>query len=264
MVEVAVTGQVRADGGALVIRRRIDDPARLAGDVFRASLMREGIRIGKKTQTGRATPNAQRLASRTSPPLGDVVREMNKTSDNFLAEVVMKSLGAQRRVASSPRAPTEASWSSPASGSWADGLAAVNDSLVGCGLPAGSFRVGNGSGLFAATAMSANQLTAVLQCADRDFRVGPDLLTSLPTVGADGTLARRLTTSPARARVRAKTGTLAAVSTLAGFAGVDSRRPLVFAILINEIPAGGRPAARQLQDHILERLVAYADATAAQ
>ncbi len=64
--------------------------------------------------------------------------------------------------------------------------------------------------------------------------------------------------TPHAARVRAKTGTLATVSTLAGLLAVDGRRPLAFAILMNALPDGGRAAARTLQDEILIAALGYA------
>ncbi len=251
-LEVAVTGQVRSDGGVSYVRRRVDDPVRLATEVWKRALADEGIKIGRRPRAGTTPTTARALTSRASATLAEVVRSMNKSSDNFLAETVLKTLGAAGRTDGQPA-------------SWADGLAVVTTTLVArCGLPPGSFRVENGSGLFAATAMSPAQLVTVLRCADADFRIGPDLVASLPILGVDGTLGRRLQDTPARGRVRAKTGTLAAVSTLAGFAGVDGRRPLVFAILVNDIPPGARPAARALQDAMLERMIAFAEAAAAQ
>jgi D-alanyl-D-alanine carboxypeptidase len=62
-------------------------------------------------------------------------------------------------------------------------------------------------------------------------------------------------------RVRAKTGTLAAVRTLAGYVGVDSSRPLAFAILINDIPPGQKPASRDMADDMLETIVAFLEAS---
>jgi D-alanyl-D-alanine carboxypeptidase len=58
-------------------------------------------------------------------------------------------------------------------------------------------------------------------------------------------------------RVRAKTGSLERVVTLAGYVGVDGGHLIAFAILVNEIPTGQRPAARALADDIVDALAAY-------
>lgn len=243
-----VSGQIRLGEGSWDFRRRVDDPARFAGEVFRRALASRGITIRQRTLgSGAVPPTAKLLAFHDSLPLADVVRFMNKASDNYVAETLLKTLGAETRTAPGPA-------------TWADGITAVRAYLAGIGLAPGSYRVGNGSGLFAATEVSARQLVTVLRAAHADYRIGPDLLASLPIGGVDGTLARRWHDQPARGRVRAKTGTLEKVITLAGYIGVDSGRPLAFAILVNEIPTGQRPAARRMIDDMVNVLAAYLDA----
>ncbi len=248
-IELEVTGQIRADGGPEWIRRRIDDPLRMTFELTKTALAREGIALGhKKMQRGTVPDRAREMAWHESAPLSEVVRAMNKYSNNFIAETLLKTIGAESiERAGDPR---------PAS--WTDGLTVVRRWLTEqVGLAAGSFRIENGSGLFDATDFSPGEITKVLAWAWHDFRIGPDLIASLPTMGVDGTARRRLALSPARGRARAKTGTLAAVATLAGFAAVDARRPLAFALLVNDIPDGERRAARALEDAIVEACVAY-------
>lgn len=249
-IELEVTGQIRHDGGPEWIRRRIDDPLRFAGEVMKRMLAAEGIRLGKKKIGRDLVPTkAIAMAWRESAPLGEIVRTMNKISNNFYAETVLKTLGAEMvaSVAVPPRAAT-----------WDDGLAELRRYLIeDAGLEDGSFRVGNGSGLFASSDFSPAQMAAVLEAAWKDFRVGPDLAASLAVMGMDGTVRRRLATTPARGRARVKTGTLAAVSTLAGYIAVDTRRPLAFAVLVNDIPDGARAHARALQDQVVAACVAY-------
>ncbi|MDX2089542.1 MAG: D-alanyl-D-alanine carboxypeptidase/D-alanyl-D-alanine-endopeptidase [Kofleriaceae bacterium] len=244
-LEYEVSGQIRVGEGSWDFRRRVDDPARFAGEVFRRALITRGIVVKERGLPVRQVPQtAKQLVFHDSAPLADVVRFMNKTSDNYVAESVLKTLGAETRTAPGPA-------------TWADGIAAVRTYLASIGLAAGSYRVDNGSGLFAASEVSANQLVALLAAAHADYRVGPDLLGSLPIGGADGTLGRRWHDQPARGRVRAKTGTLDKVITLAGYVAVDSKRPLAFAILVNDIPAGQRSAARATIDEMVNVLAAY-------
>jgi D-alanyl-D-alanine carboxypeptidase/D-alanyl-D-alanine-endopeptidase (penicillin-binding protein 4) len=80
---------------------------------------------------------------------------------------------------------------------------------------------------------------------------------TFPIAGVDGTLARRWHGRPASGRVRAKTGTLDKVTTLAGYFAADTRHPLGFAILVNDIPAGQRASARAAADDIIDALAAY-------
>jgi len=244
-LELRITGQIRADSGPTYTRRRIDDPTRFANELIRKALARQGIRVGKKKLATGTTPKTARLlAWHDSEPLDDVLRDMVKSSNNTYAEAVLKTIGAETRA-------------TPGPATWDDGLAAVRSHIAATCQIGGAIRIENGSGLFGSTDVTPNQLVQLLECAHRDYRVGPDLIGALPIAGVDGTLARRLTTSPAKGRIRAKTGTLAAVTTVAGFAAVDGNRQLAFAILVNDIPPGARGIARTAQDTMLDSLIAY-------
>jgi len=247
-ITVAVAGQIRLDEGVWRTRRRIDDPVRFAGEALRAFLAGQGVRVAlAPIRTGAVPRTARVLAVHDSPALGDVLRDMDKSSNNFVAETVLKTLGAESRAAAAPA-------------TWDDGLAAVRRWLVEeVGLSDGSFRVGNGSGLFGSTDFTPAQIAQVMLAAYRDFRLGPDFVGALPVGGVDGTLRRRFTAPSARGRVRAKTGTLASTATLAGYVAVDGRRPLAFAILVNDIPDNQRAHARAVQDALIEACIAYLD-----
>jgi len=244
-LEIEVSGQIRWGEGSWEVRKRVADPARFAGEVFRRALLEHGVKVKAHTiGSGLVPATAKLLASHESAPLSEILRHMNKLSDNYLAECVLKTLGAETKT-------------SPGPATWADGRAAVHAYLARLGMPEAGYRADNGSGLFDATEVSARQLTMVLGAAHRDFRVGPDLVASLPVGGVDGTLAKRWTGHPAKGRVRAKTGTLDKVTTLAGYLAFDGEHPLGFAILVNDIPPGQRAGARTAADDIIDALAAY-------
>jgi len=251
-IELRVTGQIAAGDGVSFVRRRIDDPVRLFGEGLRIALDAAGIRVRGKGIARRALPTTSDpelvvLAEHDSRPLAEIVRDMAKTSDNYIAETVLKTTGAEARAAAG----------TPGPGTWADGVAALYQTLLDAGVPAGSFRVENGSGLFDSSSVSASAVAKVLVAAWHDFRVGPELVTALSTSGVDGTLRRRLGEPELRGRVRAKTGTLATVTALAGYAATDSARPVAFVVIVNALPAGGRAEARRVQDSIAALAVAY-------
>jgi D-alanyl-D-alanine carboxypeptidase/D-alanyl-D-alanine-endopeptidase (penicillin-binding protein 4) len=244
-LDLDVSGHIRWGEGSWEVRKRVSDPARFAGEIFRLALIEQGVKIRTRAIASGAVPTtAKLLAAHDSPPLSDVVRHMNKLSDNYLAECVLKTLGAETRA-------------TPGPATWDDGRAAVHGFLARIGMPPSGYRDDNGSGLFDATEVSARQVTTVLRAAHRDFRVGPDLLASLPVGGVDGTLARRWHGHAASGRVRAKTGTLDKVTALAGYLAIDSQHPLSFAILVNDIPPGQRASARTAADEIIDALAAY-------
>jgi D-alanyl-D-alanine carboxypeptidase/D-alanyl-D-alanine-endopeptidase (penicillin-binding protein 4) len=260
-LELRITGQLRADEGPVYIRKRIDDPVRWAAELMKRQLADAGIRIAKrKVVSGEAPRSARILAYKDSAPLIDVVRDMNKSSDNYVAESVLKTIGAESRAVRAMIAAPGPVVPAPGPATWEDGLSAVRSYVSDTCQVGGPLRVENGSGLFGSTDVSPSQLVQVLACAHRDYRVGPDLASSLAVAGVDGTMGRRLRESAARGRIRAKTGTLASVTTVAGYAAVDSGRVLGFAILVNDIPPGTRGATRTIADAILETMIAYLDA----
>jgi D-alanyl-D-alanine carboxypeptidase/D-alanyl-D-alanine-endopeptidase (penicillin-binding protein 4) len=242
-VRLTISGQIRADAGRWSQRRRVDDPLAVAGEAVRRALLDAGIALGQaRSDADQAPVGATVLATHQSAPLSDLVRWMNKVSSNPIAEAVVRAVGAHARAAAGPA-------------SWQDSQTAVQAYLRACGVEGA--RVDNGSGLFDATSVSAQQLARVLWCARRDFRVAADLVASLPAAGVDGTLARRLSGGVAVGRVRAKTGTLSAVSTLSGYAGIGTDRQLVFAFLFNQLTPPQRALARRAQDRAATAMVRY-------
>ncbi len=225
-------------------RRRIEHPGLLAGQTMLDLLLRRGIRLGQRPLThGEVPKGCREIATHLSDPLAVLLRQMNKRSDNFMAEQLIKILGAE--VYGKP-------------GTWAKGLKAVRQYLATLGLKSGTFVMKNGSGLYEATRFSPHQLNKVLLTVSSDFKIGPELVASLPLAGADGTLKRRLINSGAARYVRAKTGTLARVVALSGFAGSSkTRAPLIFSIFINQLPKGRIKAARAVADDMAAAMVTY-------
>lgn len=193
--------------------------------LFREALTRAGVRVGGPTKRARA--GGWPLAVRWSPPLAEVLRHMDVESDNFVAELVLKQLGAV--VARQ--------------GTTADGAQVARAALVADRVPLAGVRIADGSGLSALDRLTPKTLVTILQrsWADRELRAV--LFGILPVSGRDGTLEDRLTRPPARGNVRAKTGTLDDASALSGYV----RERYAFAILVNA-PGLSTYAARLAQD----------------
>lgn len=253
---LTVTGTIRIDEGERWIRKRVDDPAEYLGTALRQKLTDRGIKLsGKRLIRAPLPRTARALVARSSDPLGILVREVNKSSNNFMAETLMKTLGAEKRGVP---------------GTWQAGQEVVRAWLAGeVGLGATGWRYDNGSGLYDSNRFTPAHIVAVLRAAWLDFRIAPDFAASLAIAGADGTIRSRMIGTAAERRVRAKTGTLRMTSTLAGYAQggpaavAAGRGPLAFAVFANEIPekvAGAGKAARALQDEIANACVVYLDA----
>ncbi len=244
VMQVSVKGKVRPRGLRQVARLRVEDPGMAAGRAFLDALALRGIALGRPGIKRAAIPKKkpQVLAWWRSAPLTELLHTMNKKSDNFMAEQLLKVMGAE--TVGLP-------------GSSAGGLRAVKAYLARVGLAPGSYELKNGSGLYEASSLSPVQVVTVLRYALRDFKTGPDLAASLAIGGVDGTLRRRQRETAAERYVRAKTGTLSGVVSLAGMSGGSARRPMVFAAFINDLPEGKVGKGRAVLDDVAAALVTY-------
>ncbi|MGH3010568.1 MAG: D-alanyl-D-alanine carboxypeptidase/D-alanyl-D-alanine endopeptidase [Gaiellaceae bacterium] len=209
---------------ARVRRRTIDNPALWAARAFRKRLLSAGIAVGGKATRGTAPAESRRLALTRSSTVNALVRRMNKVSDNFFAEMLVKHLGARVRGAGTTRA----------------GCLVVRGVLAGRGVPLAGVRIVDGSGLSLHDRATARSLGRLLVSAWRDSAIRWPFFKSLAIAGVDGTLEDRMRRGPARGRVRAKTGTTSRASALSGFVG----NRYAFAVLQNGNPVNWTKARR--------------------
>lgn len=238
-IDVVVDGTLGKDAAPVEYRYPVARPTEYAGEVFRLVLKQRGITVAKPTTRLEAVPeDSERLALVRSQPLSVLVRSVNKLSNNYIAEHILKTLD--------DHAPA----------TFAGGLARVRGWLDAIATPTAGLTLGNGSGLYDANRISAAQLVHLLGAVHRDFRIAADFLASLPIAGVDGTLRNRMQEGRATRFVRAKTGSLDGVATLSGYAGAVGRTPLAFAILFNDLDLGAAGSARQVMNQIAELLAA--------
>jgi len=166
--------------------------------------------------------------------MASAVGDVNKLSNNMMAETVVRTIGREKGGA----------------GDWAAGTRVVGDWLQETvGLREG-FRFVNGSGLFGETAFSARDMVQVLRHMHRRRPTMPEYLASLAIGATDGTLRRRMKDVD-KASVRAKTGTLDGVVCLSGYLTFADGTPGVFSILINDFP-GAAWRIWGIQDRIVK------------
>ncbi len=257
-----VYGSLPIGGAPVHLALALDDPARFAGQAFRAALMRAGVsvmgdasvehRAPSETQSFAAQTHApvvlrtlpagstslqsatgagRIVATRTSPPLSDIVTVTNKVSQNLHAELLLRLLGR-----------AEGADGSSAQGARVVRAFATTQARV---LP-DDFLLYDGSGLSTKDQVTPRALTTLLRYSVTQSW-GALLRSSLPVAGVDGTIAGRSPTL--RGRVQAKTGTLGEVDALSGFLTADSGRLLVFSILCNDHPG---PGARGVIDALVQ------------
>ena len=211
------------------------EPALAGASAFRDLLLRAGIRVAGPAGTGRADGAAFPLGTVRSVPMSVLVRWMNRESDNFMAELLLKQLGAVENQ----------------QGTTARGTAVVRRTLAAVGVPLAGVRLVDGSGLSPYDRLTAGALVGILEAAWKDPGIRKPFVASLPVAGITGTLSDRLRTPPARGHVIAKTGTTNTASTLAGY--VRSR--FAFAVMNNGRPVN-TDSARRAQDRFAAVLAA--------
>jgi len=203
--------------------------------LFRALWNELGGTLRGTVRAGLAPAAARVVAAQESPPLGEVVRDINKYSNNVMARQLFLSLAAER-----PATPEGA-------------RRRVADWLAGKSLQLPELVLDNGSGLSRAERISAAGLSDLLLAAWHS-PVMPELMASLPLAGVDGTLKKRLGDSPAAGRAHLKTGYLEGVRALAGYVLDGSGKRWVVVCLINGPRAqAGKPAMDALLRWVAER-----------
>lgn len=209
----------------------VEDRALACGTVLKAKLQQAGIVVNGEVSHGTVPSGAVVIATHLSPPLMDILRLMNKPSDNVIAELIFKTLGAE--VKGEP-------------GTWQKGRQVTGEFLEEMGA---GFRIVDGSGLSRYNLVTAELLANLLVFVYNDFELMPDYVASLPIAGVDGTLKNRMKRMRAEKVLRAKTGTLSGVSALAGYTVTADGEVLAFSILISHY-AGPAAPARRIQDTI--------------
>jgi len=209
-------------------------PAAQAARQFAKILRGGGIRVEGRSGAGTAPANATQLASLDSPAMRDIARLTNVPSDNFMAEMLVKGLGAQFG----------------AGGTTAAGVAVVHQALGDFGLHP---QIVDGSGLSRVDRTTPRQVVRLLALMHHQEIAG-SFESSLAVAGRSGTIKKRMRGSAAQDRCRAKTGTLIGVSSLAGLCTAAGGHTIAFAMLMNR---AGVARAHSVQDRITTAIARY-------
>jgi D-alanyl-D-alanine carboxypeptidase/D-alanyl-D-alanine-endopeptidase (penicillin-binding protein 4) len=232
----------------------VHNPTLYAAHTLRLVLLAEGIAVeGPAVDVDElderpAYGGLRRAASKRSPPLGAVVQETNRTSQNLYAEHLLRTLGVLR-YRGSETAP----------GSANAGVLALFPFLSDAGIAPGSLQLVDGSGLSVMNRVTPLALVQLLAHLHRhpDAAVRAAFYDSLPVGGQSGTLAGRFQAGAARGNVRAKTGYLSGVRALSGYVTTAAGHTVAFSLIANHY---GAPTARvnAAQDAVVELLADYA------
>jgi len=220
--KIWVNGTVPSERSASAIWKKIDNPPFYFGYTLKRMLADRGIKVRGRVRLGSVPPNTKILYVAQSEPLDFILKRMNKVSSNFVAEQLIKTLGAEAN-------------GSP--GSFANGIRAVEFFLERqIGIPRGTYVMRNGSGLNDTNRFSSAQIVKLLRAMYERFPLSSEYLSSLGIAGKDGTVRYRFEGSDAVGRLRAKTGTLEKVAALSGYVQSVGGERFCFSMLVNDFP----------------------------
>jgi D-alanyl-D-alanine carboxypeptidase/D-alanyl-D-alanine-endopeptidase (penicillin-binding protein 4) len=207
----ALSGNEGLDDG-----KRVSHPAKWSAKLLIKALRKAGIAVTGKAGTGAVPETDTLLVTQRSAPLSTLLKRMNKDSDNFFAEMLLKGLGKDFvRYGTSDA-----------------GAEVVRTTLKTIGLPLKSVVVHDGSGLSYDDRVTAAFLVQLLTTMTHRPEAR-EYYASLAVAGKDGTLRERMRGTAAQGNAHAKTGTLDVAVCLSGYVLSANRRSVGYSVLVN-------------------------------
>ena len=213
---VSFDGRFPASCGHYVMSRTVLSPQAFTYGVFKSLWQQLGGRISGKVRTGHAPADEDPYLTWRSRPLGEVIRLVNKFSNNVMTRQLLLTLAAETR-------------GQP--GTIENGRLFVNEFLQQNAMDPQSLSLINGAGLSRDTRISARLLADILLYAD-SIAFMPEFVSSLSIMGMDGTAKNRLRKRIRSGHAHIKTGTIDHVSAIAGYVNaVSGKRYIVVGML---------------------------------
>ena len=240
---LTIAGSVPVGGMPATLTVSAGNPTAWFARVLRRRLLASGIEVSGPAvdadDVSIPSPDAAAiLYTYRSHPLSDIVRPLLKESINLYAEAV------QRLNASGPLPHTND-----------QALDGMKQRLASWGIAAEGFQLVDGSGLSRRDVLAPDTLLTILARMYEPSGASP-WMTSLPMAGVDGTLAARMKGTPGENNVRAKTGTMSNVRSLAGYVTTRDGEPLAFVAMVNNFEGTGAQANAAL-DAVAVRLASF-------
>ncbi len=242
---ISVTGNIKKDSKPITEHVSISDPTMFFLTVLREVFERKGIviqgRIGTiKSSEKNIIPNdLTPLYTHRSVPLKIIIKELNKNSNNFYAEQLLKTIGLEIYNY----------------GTVENGVKACKEIFNTMGINPENMVMADGSGLSRLDLVTPRQIINLLSFMYKSDEFSK-FYESLPIGGIDGTLIDRMKKTAAENNVHAKAGYNNNVSALSGYLKTISGEPLVFSIIVNNYLAPFT-LANYIQDNVCNRLVNF-------
>jgi D-alanyl-D-alanine carboxypeptidase/D-alanyl-D-alanine-endopeptidase (penicillin-binding protein 4) len=228
---IYVTGQMPIEDAGNTNEVTLHNPAGLFASLLKEALARRGIKVRGKARTmnwldRQVQPldygSLVEVGSVESLPLRDIVREVEKPSQNLYTDLLLAHVGEKFRGADSRADETSEDL----------GIRELNKFLAEVGIKRGEVIFEEGSGLSRNNLTAPNATVALLQYMNRQ-KCAQVYLDALPIAGVDGTLKNRMKGTPAAGNARAKTGTLRWANSISGYVTTAGGEHLVFSLMIN-------------------------------
>lgn len=220
---VLFTGDYPLACGEMVLHRVIQKPVPHVFGAFQALWQDMGGTLGGRLRLGAVPAQARKIYVRRSRPLAELIRGINKFSNNVMARQLLLTLSAEQ-------------YGVP--GTVENGRKAIGAWLQQNSIPTAGMVIDNGAGLSRRVRITSATLGHVLRRAYASI-YRPEFLASLPLVGLDGTMRRRFKKGPLTGRARIKTGSLKQVRAMGGYALGRQERQWVVVALLSHARASG-------------------------
>jgi D-alanyl-D-alanine carboxypeptidase/D-alanyl-D-alanine-endopeptidase (penicillin-binding protein 4) len=242
---LTIGGSLPAGGRPATLAVSASNPTSWFAHAFRAALERGGISVDgdavdiDDVPTHPVTSMLAPLYTYRSHPLSELIRPLFKESINVYGEALMRLNAAPGALPTNDAA-----------------LAGLRQRLAAWSIPADGEQLVDGSGLSRRNVIAPDTLLALLR---RMYDASPDSpwMAALPIAGVDGSLERRMNRTAAEGNVRAKTGTMSNIRSLAGYVTTRDGEHLAFVVMLNNFEGTGAQAVRAI-DAIAGRLASFA------
>lgn len=210
------------------------EPTQFVLDLFKQELAKQGIKLLGTSKVDETPKDANVLTSHLSIPLSELLIPFMKLSNNGHAEILVKEMGRLRK----------------GEGNWEKGLEVLNEQLPKLGVNPNTLVIRDGSGISHVNSIPANEISNLLFHVQKE-KWFPSFLKSLPVAGNSdrmigGTLRKRMESL----NVKAKTGTIATVTSLSGYVETKKEETLIFSILLNNLL--NEEKGKEIEDKIVE------------
>lgn len=243
---ISIIGTI--DRGATGVHEQlsVENSPLYTGTLFREILEYRGFAITGGTMTAAELDDkidyndVETLVTYKSPPMSEIIKVVNKKSQNFYSEQIFRTIGKEET----------------GKGDWESGIIAVKKYLSSLGIETDAISIHDGSGLSRMDLISPEDIVVLLRAMQRQTKIFPAFDSSLPVMGIDGTLSERLRSNSAAGNVHAKTGFLTGIRCLSGYLRTKDDELLAFSFMVNNYTVPTREI-NDLQDQLIIRLVNF-------